>query len=837
MERIVIVISFLFAFLPAFTQKTITGKVIDRETGEGIPFASVVLKGTTVGTTTDFEGHFKINTSQRADSIEASYVGYQSVTKPLKNATNQNVIFYLATSAVDIDAFTVTDKAENPAWPILRNVIKRKKFNDLRRLDAYDYESYSKIELDVDNITEKFQERKVVRKIKTVLDSIASISGEDGKPILPVFFSETMSHYYFTANPERKREDIIKSKISGIAMEDGTYVSQLLGTSFQQFNFYENWLKVVDKDFVSPIADSWKAFYDYELVNVAELIGEDLCYRISFKPKRKEDLAFHGTIWIADSSYALKRIDVKVDAAANLNFIEKILLQQELVEAQEGGAWLPKKTRIVVDMGEVVDSWAGMLAKFYVSNKNFSVNEPKEAKFYDETVVVDEQALIYDEHYWENNRHDSLTANDIMVFNMIDTMAKLPVVKSYVEVAEMVISGYKTIGKFDIGPYTYLYNYNNIEGNRFQMGFRTNYKFSRNLTLKGRLAYGTYDQRFKYKTSLDYIINRDRWWLVGVSRKDDIDQVGFFNDNLANNTLFTASSRFGTLIKPYRHSINQMYSQIDVVKGLIQKVQFRNRSFDPLYHFNYWADAAKTIRDSSFTVSELQFETRIAPKEKLIQNDNKRESWGTKGWPVITLRYTLGMKGVLNSDFEYQNMGLQVEQNIRLGLLGRLRYTLNAGYIPTALPYPLLESHLGSKSFFYNRYSFNMMKIFEFVSDQYVSLKLYHKFDGLISNRIPLFRKLHLRFFATANILYGKLSQKNVDIIPLVHSDGTPYAFDNNLKPVPSFHGLGKDPYVEIGYGVSNILRFIRVDFIHRLTYLQMGASPFGVKISTQFEL
>jgi len=205
--------------------------------------------------------------------------------------------------------------------------------------------------------------------------------------------------------------------------------------------------------------------------------------------------------------------------------------------------------------------------------------------------------------------------------------------------------------------------------------------------------------------------------MVGISRKDDIDQVGIFNDNITNNTLFIASSRFGTLIKPYRHIINKAYAQIDVVKGLIQKVQFRNRSFEPLYHFNYWADAAKTVRDSNFSVSEVQFETRIAPKEKLIQNDNKRQSWGTKGWPVITLRYSLGMKGVLNSDFEYQKIGMQVEQNIRLGLLGRLRYTLNAGYIPTALPYPLLESHLGSKSFFYNKYSFNMMKIFEFVSD------------------------------------------------------------------------------------------------------------------------
>ncbi len=834
-----------FASLGVWAQTVIVGKVIDLKTNEGVPFANVFIKSSSVGTTTDFDGNFKITTTKKIDSLTATCVNYKTQTKPLKRGVaSQKVTFYLAPAAIEIAGFEVSAKGENPAWAIMRKVIKRKKVNDLRKLSAYEYESYSKVELDVDNISEKFTKRKIVSKVVSVLDSIAKIKGEDGKPIMPVFFSETISRNYFVANPDRRREDILKSKISGIALEDGSYVSQLLGTSFQQFNFYENWVKLVSKDFISPIADSWRAFYDYKLEEVAELVGEDLCYRIAFKPKRKEDLAFHGTMWIADSTFALKRINLTVDKAANLNFIEKIVLQQELVEAEKGGAWLPSKTRIVVDMGEVVDSWAGMLAKFYVSNKDYSVNAPKKGKFYDENVTVDKNALVSDDKYWAEHRHDSLSKTDVLAYSMIDTMRNLPIIRTYVDIVETVVSGYKTIGKFDIGPYTYLWNFNNVEGNRFQLGFRTNYKFSRELTLKGQLAYGVFDEEFKYSLGADYILNRDRWWVVGASYKHDIDQVGFFNDNfdLSNNTLFVASSRFGDLIKPYFHTISKAYTQIDVVKNMSQKVELRNRQFRPLFPFTYFTDDARTMVDSNMTSTELRFEARLAPKEKVIQNDNKRQSWGSKGWPVLTLRYALGMKGVLNGDFDYQSFGFTLEQNIKLGIPGRLRYTLSAGYIPSTLPYPLLESHLGSRSLFYNSYSFNLMRIFEFVSDQYVSLKLYHRFDGLIANRIPLFNKLHLRFFGTANILYGSLSQKNLDKIPQVHTNGIPYAVGNGLEPIPSFKGFGNKPYIEIGYGVSNILRFIRLDFLHRISYLKDAngnsiASPFGIRVSTQFDL
>ncbi len=156
----------------------------------------------------------------------------------------------------------VFEAGENPAYEILRNVVKNRDNNDKRKLLAYEYDTYTKIEIDVDNISDKFREKKLIKKVTQVLDSVERIAGEDGKPILPMFISESVSKLYYRDKPSLRTENILKSKINGVGIEDGTLVTQFIGSSFQEYNFYQNWLNIVSKDFVSPIADGWRLYYE-----------------------------------------------------------------------------------------------------------------------------------------------------------------------------------------------------------------------------------------------------------------------------------------------------------------------------------------------------------------------------------------------------------------------------------------------------------------------------------------------------------------------------------------------------------------------------------------------
>ncbi|MCX7638703.1 MAG: carboxypeptidase-like regulatory domain-containing protein, partial [Cyclobacteriaceae bacterium] len=182
-------IFFLFlafqAFLAGAQTTIVRGKVTDASSGDPLPFVNIIFKGTSIGTTTDFDGNYQIVTSNPTDSLIASYIGYKPRTKAVVKGREQTINFQLEEEVTRLREVVVV-AGENPAFPILRNVIRNKERNDKRSLSAYEYDTYSKIEIDIDNMTEKFRNKKIMQKITRVLDSVAVIAGEDGQPVLPI---------------------------------------------------------------------------------------------------------------------------------------------------------------------------------------------------------------------------------------------------------------------------------------------------------------------------------------------------------------------------------------------------------------------------------------------------------------------------------------------------------------------------------------------------------------------------------------------------------------------------------------------------------------------------
>ena len=811
-------------------QLIIKGRVIDAASGEGMPFVTISFKGTTTGTTTDFDGYYVLQTAHVKDSLTASYVGYKSFSKFVKaNLPSQQIDFQLQSIETKLQEVKIVF-TEDPAYPIMRKVIKNKDKNSASTLSAYECEVYTKTEFDVDNISEKFKKRKIVKKITAVMDSIQRIAGENGKPILPVFISESISNYFYLKNPVKRKETILKTKVTGIGVGDGSTISQFVGSTFQQYNFYDNWLNILAKDFVSPIADSWKGFYDYYLTD-SLYIDSNWCYKIDVEPKRVQDLAFSGKIWIDSKTFALVQIDVSIGKQANLNFIEKIKIQQQLAKTYLG-PWLPVKTRILIDVAEITKGSPGMLAKFYTSNKNIIINNPKPVKFYENPLSINENVVEHDNNYWDQHRHDTLSSTEKNIYLMIDSVKNVPIVKTYVEVANIIANGYKKFGGLEIGPYALLVANNNIEGFRPRLGFKTNGDFSKNWIFRGYLAYGFGDKEFKYDAQAHYILNRDHWSMIGYKFRHELEQVGRLTEDLYDNTLFLASTKWGTVRRGFIRNDHQLYFQTDLTHGIRQTFKARHHDFNPLANSFTFAfiedknDVPNSIRRNYIT-SELIGETRISNGETFVISDNDRYSLGTKKIPVFTLTYIFGFKGIGSSDFDYIKLGFNAYQELRLGTLGRGYFNLDAWYTPSTLPYPLLFVHRGNQSYFYNSLTYNLMNYFEFVSDTYTSLKYEQHFEGLLFNRLPLIKKLKWRFVANTNILYGSVRQENFDIIP---------ATVDNL-PVDKFTSLGNVPYVEIGYGIENIFKFVRLDFLHRATYRDSpGATNIGVKVSTQFK-
>lgn len=813
----------------------IKGKVIDTQTGDAIPFANVYpKKSPQQGTTTDFEGYFTLKITDKSDSIVVSYIGYVTKIKAIDLSKTENgainLNFQLDSDEKKLDEIVFRAK-EDPAYPIMRKVIKNKDLNDKRKIEVFECESYTKVEIDIDNISDKFGKRKIIRKVKSAIDSIGGLTGEDGKPLIPLFLSETISKYYYRQNPDRIKEIVLKAKVEGVGIDDNAAFSQILGSSFQEYNFYRNWLNILEKDFVSPLADGWKFHYDYYLEDSVQ-IGGHFCYRIEVVPKRPADLAFEGMIWIDKQSYALKQIDVTIHKKANINFMEKIKIQQEYMPTPKG-PWLPSKTRVLVDVAQITQSSAGFLARFYTSQKEHSFDKNYPLKFYDQKVEVDRDAEFHNQEYWNTSRHDSLTPAELQTYAMIDSIKQVPIVKTYSEIINILSTGDIQVGKFAFNNIPYNYGNNNVEGHRLRLGIRTNSDMSRFFEFRTYVAYGTLDKRFKYSVGLRFIPHRKSWTNFGYTRTEDIAQMAINPNGVNVPAAFVAALTFGNLAgrSPFWKVENNFYAQSDIFKGFTQTVKLNNASYTQIgTHFAYKTnpnDPDAPLR-KDFNTTELIFETRLAKDERFFYNGNYRYSMGTSKLPVVTFRYTMGLKNFWGGDFNYHRFAINFEQGLRIGALGRAYYSLVGSYTPSTIPYPLLEVHLGNRSNFYNFYGFNLMNFLEFVSDRHAQLNFEHNFDGLITNRIPLLKRWKLRTFVAGNLLVGRLSQKNQDLIPAQFGDIV-LRQPNSLKDTP---------YVELGYGVDNILRFFRVTFLHRVTYRDVpNARKFGVFISARFNL
>ncbi len=813
-----------------FGQVTIvSGKVTESTTGSPIPFANVIFTGTSEGAITDFDGNFSVTTRQPVDSLEVRYIGYIKRVKPLVAGEEQVINFQLDEDLITLGEVVVYS-GENPAFAILRKVIRNKGKNDQRALSAYEYESYTKIEFDVDNISERLKKRKIMQRITAVMDSIEHIAGDDGQPVLPLFLSETISKFYYKKDPTFRHENIIKTNVHGIGITDGTLTAQVIGSSFQQYNFYRNWMNIVSKEFVSPIAEGGRIYYEYDLIDSLYL-GDDFCYRIDFIPKREQDLAFIGTMWINKDDYALKRIDATVPKSANLNFVEKLKIQEDLIKT-EAGPWLPHKTRVVVDVIDLTKKTPSMIAKFYISTSDHKVNQPHPNKFYLNPVSMEETITEFDDSYWANHRHDSLTSTEENVFKMIDSLKEVPIVKASMDLSKFAFNGYHKIGMIEIGPYTTFVGNNDIEGWRAGFGARTSIDFSKHWLIGGHVGYGFLDERWKYRVYVENILDRKRWTTLRLEHQREVEQVWVLNEDFEPFSFLYGLSRFGTLNEPFLTEKYQVKFFRQHATGFSQDIRFTHESYDPQFNFNYLGDPSDPGGNpaQNFSISEVSVDTRYAKDEMFVINDNTRLSLGTTWWPAFNFKYSYGMKDVLGSAFEYHKFKFSIEKRQKMGLLGIGMIKGSAGYISGGLPYPLLYNPIGNESLVYVDFAYNLMNYFEFSTDKYAELRYRHSFEGIILNTIPLIKKLKLRVIADINILYGDMSEDSFSrvIYPLNDLD----------QPIIPFRSFDSRPYIEVGYGVENILRVLSIQAFHRLTYLdQSNINKFGLKFNLEFNL
>lgn len=806
-----IVFVFSFLFLKVNAQYTrVMGVVSDSTTHEPIPFVNVFLQGTTVGTTTGFDGKFSIKTTNPADTVVFSVVGYYTFKAHIKVNAFQELTVNLLPEEATLQEVVITP-TENPAHIILRKVIERKDSNDMAKIDFYKVEIYNKIQFDLNNITDEFKNRRVFKPFSFIFDNIDT-SALNGKTFLPVLLTESVSDFYCQKSPESKKEIVVASQVSGVNNES---ISKFLGNMYQRVNIYDNFISLFDKNFVSPIADFGLRYYRYYLVDSA-IINNSWSYKIMFKPKRQKELTFTGEIWIADTTFAVNDVKMKIAENLNINYINAMEINQSY-KKDSTGRMLLYLDKILVDFNVIDNSKTitGFYAHKTTSYRDYKfINDLKNDNLSFATHVdVQEMAFYRSKEYWDSVRHNELSKDELAIYKMVDTVTNLPVFRTYYDIIAMITSGYYNTDKIDFGPYFQTISYNSVEGLRLRIGGQTSNKWNERVRLFGHVAYGTLDNRFKYGGGIIWLFNRNPRRGLGIDYKYDMEQLGESVDALKQDNIVASVLRRRPFTKLTMVEQFSSHLEFEFVQGISNQITFRRRNIFPLKdeNFTIYKDNSTLIYKNLIS-SELEYNFRFAYKETYLVDKFNRTNLGTK-YPVLKLWLSYGIPGFLDSDFEYMKVKASVYHWFSVRSLGWSQYMIDVGKIFGSLPYPMLEIHPGNETYSFDKYAFNKMNYYEFISDQYVSLFYSHHFDGFFLNRIPLLRELEWREVVYFKGLIGSLSPEN-----------------QKFSQFQTNSGWLTDPYYEAGVAVENIFKVLRIDAGWRLSYLNNpDISRFGL--------
>jgi hypothetical protein len=796
----------------------ITGQVSDAETGEVLAFCRIKLDSTPYGSTSNDEGRFSLQAPPGKYTLVTYFVGYKPIRLPIEIKNKSVDSLQLKLELADmVEEIVITGKAVNPAHRIIRNAIAHRKDNSFEKIDAYEYSAYNKMVISMDKITDEFLNQRLLRKAGTVLNSIKqdSVVKDSGAYKLAVFVSETSTRAYF-CKPGQAKEEIQAVKTSGVANSE----YNLLNSMVINLNVYENYLVILEKQFMSPIAEGAFSNYDY-FIKYIQAEDQDTVWGIEIFPRRPYDKVFKGIIYIDNKDWAVNRLDISMNDNPNINFIEDIRIRQNFFK--QDSFWIPSLMDIELNFinGLVKGQngkGPGLIGRVSSYRYDYKIGFPRNPVFYKQEAVEIEQGagrLGKDTAFWNKNRIIPLDRSEQLGYALVDSLKSRGFLDFYIKTIRLVTFGVKEFKYFDLGPYFYILGFNQVEGPRTRIGLYSRSELSKYIYAGGHVAYGTWDQRYKYSSYLKFRLNQKPKFELGLSRTYEVEQAGFYDFINNGSSLLATSLRRVPFLQLNYFTENKLFINWDMARGISANVYLRTKLFQPAHTFDFAFQYPETgLFGRNYNITEAGANFRISFKEKYIMRDGNKVYISTP-YPIFQLFMAYGRPGLFNGDFEYRKFNLNISDKVRMGRFGFSNVSVNFGKVWGTLPYPSLYVFQGNQTWGFDAKGFNLMNYLEFVADEYATLSLNHHLEGWIWNKFPALRKLKFKEVITARLAYGRINEKNQIF---------------NLSDTQRVQAPSQEPYMEAGMGIENILKVLRIDAVWRLNYHVPTATNFGIR-------
>ena len=449
------------------TKYRLEGTVVEKESGEAVPLVTVHLDSLKTGTVANLDGFFSFELPPGRYRLRVEAIGYvkTEVDVDLTSGSIKDVRI-----EIDFRSATLADvvirPGVNPALRIVNNAIKNRKNNRLEGIEVYEYESYNKTTITLNNISQRKLDKSLVlaptKKFIRERAGDTALVDSNKRYKLGVFISETISNVYYR-KPDRK--EIVRAKqTTGADNADETNMVQQLLANVE---VYDNYIQVLEKEFVSPLATGATMNYAYMLIDTI-YAGQDSIFGIQIIPKRKYDKVFRGVMYIESGSWALKKLDVRMNVDPNINFVEDIRIRQEFDTV--GGKWVPTVKDVEIDFKNG-DNAIGLIGRTVTVYRNYRLGEERDDRYYrGELQEVDDDAFTKDSTYWLQQRGTALEKSDELAYAFMDDLKRRTVWQVILTIQEAITVAKKRVGPVDLGPYSRLTGFNPVEGFRTQIG-------------------------------------------------------------------------------------------------------------------------------------------------------------------------------------------------------------------------------------------------------------------------------------------------------------------------------------------------------------------------------
>ncbi len=826
-----------------------SGIVKDSITGEPLSYVAILFKGSTIGAMTDDNGAFSLQNDKGYTEIVISSIGYVEKAVKLKaGRKNDGLQVMLRPTSYELTEVVVKPKRErysrkdNPAVELIKKVIEHKADNRIEAKDEYQVESYEKLSLALDDFSPNLDKNNFTRKFKFIKNYLDT-SEFNGKPILTLSVRETLADRYYRKKPKSEKIIVKGKRMQGVdkTLDEGG-ISANLDEIFQGINIFDNNINILLNRFVSPLSSTLAvSYYKYYIMDTLDISGTK-CVDLAFVPVNSESYGFTGRLYITlDGNYALKRFTLNVPSHINLNFVDKLRIDQEFKQMPDS-TWVLDTENTYINF-YIIDG----TQQFYAHNLRSYDNYQFEVANRDSVFGllgenhIAMKATAQPDTFWVNHRHIPLKEKESALDDLLAQMRKVPVFNVIIKTAEILISGYiptgkdRSTSKFDFGPMNTTFSANDLEGFRMRVGGMTTANLHPNWFADGYVAYGVDDRKFKYNGRLLYSFTKKEYHPgefprnnLSLTHEYDVYTPG-------QDFLFTSKDNMFVAIKVGTPVTRMQYIRKTMLQyekdwtnnlSILGWIRHENNEAAGTLSYDLMNEDGSLTHLNSFNKTELGVQLRYAPGERAYNGRAGRESPFnlSKDAPIFKISHQMGFKG-LGGDYRYNHTEISAEKRIWLSSFGHIDALVKAGKVWDKVPFPLLILPNTNQSLTIQPEAFNMMNAMEFVTDQYVSWYLTYYLKGWILNRIPVVKWLKLREVVSFSGVYGNLTDKN-------NPDLTPGLFrlpDGTME-------MGNTPYMEFSVGLENILKVLRVDYYRRLTYLDNpGIKKGGFRIALRF--